>query len=356
MAIAPCVAVKEPAAARTAEAQRVVALHRPTGSSGPAHGAHDLHARPDSGVDDCRDSGGLSGPQLAGVDRVREDLTDVGLREVDLGCHLPIREPCGGQIVGLANDRGSRLVDPKRRGLALADDPVGSPVAAGHSEPASFRGIAFADSLGELAAVRLGFMGLADELVPAVGVRAEQSLVGEQDHHASRVKVVLNRDEGLLEVAQEAAHVADDEYVEGTCLGRGNHRLPRRRAPGRGPARGRHGPLEATIGQTVPSNGMVLLLALRIGAEVVPLAGSRLAEPSGGSKTGDAVERGWQGAFHGVGSFAVGSVSTLPLARRCSTSRSATTRAKMTGLVGRGLASRKAPGDPVWPETARVLA
>ena len=55
---------------------------------------------------------------------------------------------------------------------------------------------------------------------------------------------VLDRNEGLLEVAQETAHVADDEHVEGASLRRGDHRFPGRRAPCRGPAGGSNGPLE----------------------------------------------------------------------------------------------------------------
>ena len=86
-----------------------------------------------------------------------------------------------------------------------------------------------------------------------------------QDHHTGRVQVIFDRDQSLLEVAQEAAHVADDEHVEGARLRRGDHRFPGRSPPGGRPARRSNGPLEATLGETVSGNGAVLLFKLGIG-------------------------------------------------------------------------------------------
>jgi len=102
---------------------------------------------------------------------------------------------------------------------------------------------------------------------------------------------VLDRNEGLLEVAQEAAHVADDEHVEGARLRRRHHRFPRRSAPCRGPAGGSNGPLEGAVRETVPGDGAVLLFALGIRAESVPLSGGRLAEPARRPHSADLVER-----------------------------------------------------------------
>ncbi len=62
-------------------------------------------------------------------------------------------------------------------------------------------------------------MGLADELVPGGGVRGQQPLIGEEDDDAGGMEMVLDRDERLLEVPQEAGHVAHDEDVEGATLG-----------------------------------------------------------------------------------------------------------------------------------------
>ena len=87
--------------------------------------------------------------------------------------------------------------------MALADQAVRGPVAARHAEAPALGAVALAHPLGELAAVRLGLVGLADELVPVAGVAREQPLVGEQDGDARGREVVLDRDERLLEVAQE---------------------------------------------------------------------------------------------------------------------------------------------------------
>ena len=57
-------------------------------------------------------------------------------------------------------------------------------------------------------------MGLADELVPGARVRGEQPLVGEEDDDAGGMEMVLDRDERLLEVAQEAGGVA---HVRARC-------------------------------------------------------------------------------------------------------------------------------------------
>ena len=124
-------------------------------------------------------------------------------------------------------------------------------------------------------------MGFADELVPGTGVGAQEPFIGEEDDDPRGMEMVLDRDERLLEVAEEAGDVADDEDVEGTTLGRADHRLPRRGPPGRGPAGRGDGPLETGIEEAIAFDGAVLLLALGIGAEVVPLPGGGLAEPSG---------------------------------------------------------------------------
>ena len=100
-------------------------------------------------------------------------------------------------------------------------------------------------------------MRLADELVPVAGVGRQEPLVGEQHGDAGRVEVVLDRDQRLLEVAQEAADVADDEDVEGAVLRGRDHRLPGRGPPGRRPARRRDRPLEPGVerGRNARSRG-----------------------------------------------------------------------------------------------------
>ncbi len=89
--------------------------------------------------------------------------------------------------------------------------------------------------------------GLADELVPVAGIARQEPLVGEEDGDARRREVVLDRDERLLEVAQEAGDVADHEQVERAGPGGAEHRLPGGRPPGRGPAGRGHRPLEAGV-------------------------------------------------------------------------------------------------------------
>ena len=179
-------------------------------------------------------------------------------------------------------------------------------------------------------------MGFPDELVPAPWVRGQQPLVREEDDHPRGMEMVLHRDERLLEVAQEAADVAHHEDVEGTTLGRADHRLPGRGPPGRGPARGRHRPLQASIDEGVAFDGPVLLLALGIGTEVVPLAGRRLTEPSCRTHTGEVVELAGQRSLHAAVLLSEGQ-GTVPRPRRRSTSRSAATSARTTGFIeGRG--------------------
>jgi hypothetical protein len=202
MAIATCVAIEEPPTARAAETQRVVALDDPSWSSRPAQFAHRLHLGPEGRRDHRSQACRLTGAETAGVDRVRGKFADVGLGQASGGCDLPVCLACGGEFVRATNRRCGRLIDPQRRRLALADDAVWRSVAAGYPESTALRGVAFTDALGELAAVRLGLMGLADELVPVVRVRAEQTLAREQDHHAGRVKMIFNGDERLLEVAK----------------------------------------------------------------------------------------------------------------------------------------------------------
>ena len=100
------------------------------------------------------------------------------------------------------------------------EQAVGHLVATGDPESPALGSVALADALAELPAVGLGLVGLTDELVPRRGVRGEQSFVREEDDDPRGMEMVLDRDECLLEVAQEAADVADDEDVEGTTLGR----------------------------------------------------------------------------------------------------------------------------------------
>ena len=133
-------------------------------------------------------------------------------------------------------------------------------------------------------------MSLADELVPGGRVGGEEAFIGEEDDDPGGMEMVLDRDERLLEVAQEATDVAHDEDVEGTSGGRADHRLPGGGAPGGGPPTGCHRPLEPGIDEGIPFDGPVLLLALGIGAEVVPLPGGRLAEPPGRPHPGQVVE------------------------------------------------------------------
>jgi hypothetical protein len=176
------------------------------------------------------------------------------------------------------------------RRLAFADDAEGHLVAAGDPEASPLRGVALGDTLAELAAVRLRFVGLADELVPRRGVRAQEPFIGEEDDDTSGMEMVLHRDERLLEIAQEAGDVAHDEDVEGAGRGGADHRLPRRGAPGRRPARRRHRPLEAGIDEGIALDGAVLLLALGVGTEVVPLPGRRLTEPASRPHAAEVVE------------------------------------------------------------------
>ena len=81
-------------------------------------------------------------------------------------------------------------------------------------------------------------------VAPVVGITREQALVGEEDHDPRRLEVVLDGDEGLLEVAEEAAGISDDENLEGACTGSREHRLPLIRLPGALPSRRGNRPLE----------------------------------------------------------------------------------------------------------------
>ena len=237
---------------------------------------------------------------------------------------------------------------PRPRGgprLAFADQAVGHLVAAGDAEPSPLRGVALAHTLRQLPAVGLGLVGLADELVPAPWVRGEQPFIGEEHDDPRGVEMVLDRDERLLQVAQEAADVADDEDIEGATLGGGDHRLPGRGPPGRGPSRGGHRPLQPGIDEAIAFDGPVLLLALGIGTEVVPLAGRGLAEPSGRPHPGEVVKLSGQRSFHAAVLLSEGQ-GTVPRPRR-STSRSAATSARTTGcMAGGGGVSLWVAGSP----------
>ena len=123
--------------------------------------------------------------------------------------------------------------------------------------------------------------------------------------------MVLDRDERLLEVEQEATDVAHDEDVEGTALGRADHRLPRGGPPRRGPATGGHRPLDPGIHEGVPLDGPVLLLALGVGNEVVPLARRGLAEPPGRPHPRQVVELAGQDPLHAAVLLSVGQ-GTVP--------------------------------------------
>ena len=222
----------------------------------------------------------------------------MGLGEAGLRGHLPVGGAGSGELVGVDDDRRLLLVDAEHGRLALADQAVGHLVAAGDPEPPALGGVALADALGQLAAVGLRLVGLADELVPGRGVGAQEPFIGEEDDDPGGMEMVLDRDERLLEVPQEAGDIAHDEDVEGATLGRGDHRLPRRGPPGRGPARGSHRPLQAGIDEPVAFDGAVLLLALGVGTEVVPLTRGRLAEPSGRPHAGEVVELAGQRSLH----------------------------------------------------------
>ena len=117
------------------------------------------------------------------------------------------------------SNRRLLLVHPQDRGLALPDDAEGHLVAAGDPESPALGGVAFGDALAELPAVRLGLVGLADELVPGARVRGEQPLIGEEHDDTGGMEVILDRDERLLDVPQEPGHVAHDEDIEATTLG-----------------------------------------------------------------------------------------------------------------------------------------
>ncbi len=157
----------------------------------------------------------------------------------------------------------------------------------------------------------------------------------KEDDDTGGMQVVLDRDERLLEVPEEAGDVADDEDVETATLCGANHRLPRGGAPGRGPARRRDRPLESGIVEAVALDGPVLLLALGVGAEVVPLAGGGLAEPPCRPHALQIVELSGQDPLHAAVLLSAGQ-GTVPRPRRRSTSRSAATRARTTGFMATG--------------------
>jgi hypothetical protein len=46
-----------------------------------------------------------------------------------------------------------------------------------------------------------------------IGITREEPFVGEQDRDTGRAELVLDDIEGLLEIAQEATHVAHDEDI-----------------------------------------------------------------------------------------------------------------------------------------------
>ncbi|MES2210100.1 MAG: hypothetical protein V4515_07935 [Chloroflexota bacterium] len=86
-------------------------------------------------------------------------------------------------------------------------------MATGFTEPPALCRKALADPSAELPAVALGFVRLADEVVPAVAIRAQDPLIAEQNDDARGMEVG-DGVEGLAEVALEPTHVAHDEDVE----------------------------------------------------------------------------------------------------------------------------------------------
>jgi hypothetical protein len=122
----------------------------------------------------------------------------MGLGEARLGSDLPVGAAGSGQLIGAPDDGGLGLVEAQRRWVSLADDPVRRAVATWHAQAPTLRPVALADPLGELAAVGLGLLCLADELIPVVRVAREDPLVGEEHGHTRLVELVFDGDEGLL--------------------------------------------------------------------------------------------------------------------------------------------------------------
>jgi len=117
----------------------------------------------------------------------------MGLRKPGLGGDLPVSAAGRAELEREPDGAGLGLVESEDRGMAFADEPVGRPVATRDPEPGPLRSVP-PDLLREFAAVLLGFLGLAHELAPVVGVATEEPLVGEQDDHAGWLEVVLDRD------------------------------------------------------------------------------------------------------------------------------------------------------------------
>ena len=79
MAIPPDIAIQVAPTAQAAEAKGVLALDDPAGRPRPPTLPGGLDSRVEPGLDDRGDPGPLARPELAHVDRVGQDLADVGL-------------------------------------------------------------------------------------------------------------------------------------------------------------------------------------------------------------------------------------------------------------------------------------
>ena len=212
-------------------------------------------------------------------------------------------------------------------------------------EPSALGGVALAHALRELPAVGLGLVGLADELVPGRGVRGEQPFIGEEDDDPRGMEMVLDRDERLLEVAQEAGRRSPRR-------GRRRHRRwPSRSSPPRWRcARPRSSPrLPPTTrarhrrGRSARWRGPAARAGRR--GRSCPTGrpsdsrnhlAARIPDRSSSSRGSD--------PLHAAVLLSAGQ-GTVPRPRRRSTSRSAATRARTTGFIeGGGAASQRSVG------------
>ena len=76
----------------------------------------------------------------------------MGLGEADLRGDLPGQWPGRSEFVSVPNDGRGLVVDPQGRWMALADESIRCPVAAGNAKPPALLLVALAHPLGQFRA------------------------------------------------------------------------------------------------------------------------------------------------------------------------------------------------------------
>lgn len=168
-----------------------------------------------------------------------------------------------------------------------------------------------------LARVDLGRLAFVDEALPVGGVTGKDPVVADVDDDALAMEPAPIS-EGECEVAHVAGGVADEEDVERTRLGSGEHGPELGRPGGRRivhrigtrPAGAPDGPGEPSVHQSEFLDGRVLHPSLRGRSPAIELTRGALADPAGGTaaaQLGRVAREPWQlggaeGAHWAIGS------------------------------------------------------